>query len=345
MLKKIPEDGLADWLLTLMERGPLYAPLKDGKGFQFREVHDPKAVTLDYDNTEMSPKGLFFPQSEVLISYRLGQGETQANPVSVEAQATVVFGVRPCDAKSLTIMDRHFLGGDVVDPYWQARRDKAVIVGYALDPAHPPDPADFSERLGIHATDTEGSDIFMVRKDGALYLKSVTEKGEELLVASHSLGDATAADEALYDEAIRQGQDAGNIKPPIQDTVIASKLTEVFENKAFWEDAASACLGCGICTFVCPNCYCFDINDETLFREGERKRFWDACLFTDFTLEASGHNPRPQIFQRYRQKVMHKYAYHVTRYGCISCVGCGRCTRACPVNIHILSVIEKAEGL
>jgi ferredoxin len=260
--------------------------------------------------------------------------------VPLEAPAAVIFGVRPCDAKALTIMDRHFLGCDVVDPYWQARRDKAVVVGYAYDPAQPRHPADFSERLGIQATDREGSDVLMVRQGGSLYLEAVTPKGEALLAASPSLTEATPQDEVAYGAALQAGQKG--LQDRIEDGIAKTKLTALFEKKEFWEEAAAACLGCGICTFVCPNCYCFDIHDETLFQEGARKRFWDACLFTDFTLEASGHNPRPRIFQRYRQKVMHKYAYHVTRYGCISCVGCGRCTRACPVNIHILAIVDKA---
>ena len=157
-----------------------------------------------------------------------------------------------------------------------------------------------------------------------------------------ALSDGSADDERAFEEILQEGNDLRSRFLEIQDSEIAGKLSRLFEDKDFWEKTAEACIGCGICTFVCPTCYCFDISDETLFNEGMRKRFWDACMFTDFTLEASGHNPRPKIFQRYRQKVCHKYAYHVGKYGCISCVGCGRCTRACPVNIDIFSVIEKA---
>ena len=24
----------------------------------------------------------------------------------------------------------------------------------------------------------------------------------------------------------------------------------------------SLCIGCGACTYLCPSCHCFDINDE-----------------------------------------------------------------------------------
>ena len=75
----------------------------------------------------------------------------------------------------------------------RTEREKTVVIGYAFDPATPPDPADFYNALGIHAADTEGSDIFMIRKDGELLLKAVTEKGEDLLKELAVLEDGLGA--------------------------------------------------------------------------------------------------------------------------------------------------------
>jgi ferredoxin len=66
-------------------------------------------------------------------------------------------------------------------------------------------------------------------------------------------------------------------------------------------------------------------------------------MFTNFTLETSGHNPRTRVFQRLRQKVSHKFSYYVSKFGTPLCVGCGRCTRSCPVNIDIFSIVEGAK--
>ncbi len=345
MLKKIALEKLGELVSALMEKGPLYAPVKGEKAVDFQKIRQPADVTLDFYNTAMSPKFVFFPQSEEMIRYTLVKDEAQGEIVPVDTAPSVILGVRPCDAKSFEIMDRHFLGAGIIDPYWKDKRDKTVVIGYAFDPATPPDPADFYNTLGIHAADTAGSDIFMIRKDGELLLKGVTEKGEGLLKELAVLETGSEQDEAFFAEAIRKGRDVKTRFAKIEDVAIAEKLVQIFEKKEFWEEKTSACISCGVCTFVCPTCYCFDINDETLFREGARRRFWDACMFTDFTLEASGHNPRPKIFQRYRQKACHKYSYHVTKYGCISCVGCGRCTRSCPVNIDIFSIVEDAAQL
>jgi ferredoxin len=345
VLKKIAFEKLGDLVSALMEKGPLYAPVKGETAVDFQEIKSPADVTLDFYNTAMSPKFVFFPQSEDMIRYKLGKGGAEAEAVPLDTKPSVILGVRPCDAKSFEIMDRHFKGAGVIDPYWNDKREKTTVIGYAFDPSVKPDPADFYNTLGISAADTQGSDILMIRADKDLLFKSVTAKGEALLKDLPVLAEGSKKEEQIFDDAVKKGLEVKTRFMDIKEEAIARKLVEVFDNKEFWEKATAACIGCGACTFVCPTCYCFDISEETLFRDGARKRFWDACTFTDFTLEASGHNPRSKIFQRYRQKACHKYSYHVDKYGCISCVGCGRCTRSCPVNIDIYSIIEGAAKL
>ena len=63
-------------------------------------------------------------------------------------------------------------------------------------------------------------------------------------------------------------------------------------------------------------------------------------MFPLFTLQASGHNPRPTGKERMRQRVMHKFNYFIENYNQPACVGCGRCVVSCPVNIDIRRVIE-----
>jgi ferredoxin len=290
----------------------------------------------------MSPKGAFFPHKEDFIKYNTGKPTSEAEPIEVDSKPVFLFGVRPCDVRSFSIMDIHFNAAGIVDPYWSLRRKATTVFGYAYDLNQPVDAADFYNSLGIYAADTEGSDIFMVKTDKDLLLKGITPIGEELLAKLNTLVDAGADDEKYFEETLKKGKEYKTRFLCIDQDVIAKKLEAIFDNNDFWIKASSACLSCGVCTFVCPTCYCFDICDDTMFSKGTRRRVWDACMFTDFTLEASGHNPRTQVFQRLRQKVNHKYSYHVKKYGVISCVGCGRCTRSCPVNIDIYSIVEDA---
>ncbi len=114
---------------------------------------------------------------------------------------------------------------------------------------------------------------------------------------------------------------------------------------SYWQKMAAQCLSCGICTYVCPTCYCFTITDEIENLRGERLRSWDSCMFYHYTLEASGHNPRPSKLNRYRNRVGHKFSYIPEKYdGLIGCCGCGRCIRSCPVSIDIRQVVGSLEG-
>ena len=74
-------------------------------------------------------------------------------------------------------------------------------------------------------------------------------------------------------------------------------------------------------------------------KTGDRIRNWDSCMFSQFTLHGSGHNPRSEKVMRTRNRFMHKLKYFVDKYdqGAM-CVGCGRCIENCPVNIDIRQV-------
>ncbi len=104
-----------------------------------------------------------------------------------------------------------------------------------------------------------------------------------------------------------------------------------------------ACLSCGTCTFVCPTCHCFDINDETLFRKGSAAGAVGRLHVHEFHPGSERPQSADRGFPRdCASSVNHKFSYYVKNFGITSCVGCGRCTRSCPVNIDILSVAEGA---
>jgi ferredoxin len=126
---------------------------------------------------------------------------------------------------------------------------------------------------------------------------------------------------------------------PFEPEGIRDKLYDLFESD-FWAEIQQSCLGCGVCTFLCPTCHCFDIVDEV--QRSERVRSWDTCMFRIYSQEASGHNPRPTNVERTRQRIMHKYAYFLDLFHEIGCTGCGRCVRYCPVDLDIRHIVKSA---
>ncbi|MCK5237076.1 MAG: 4Fe-4S dicluster domain-containing protein, partial [Deltaproteobacteria bacterium] len=98
------------------------------------------------------------------------------------------------------------------------------------------------------------------------------------------------------------------------------------------------------CSFLCPTCHCFDITDEGTFNKGERRKNWDACQFDQFTLHASGHNPRDTQYKRWRNRFMCKFNIYPKKFEKKGCVGCGRCIRVCAVRLDITEVMLAASA-
>jgi ferredoxin len=136
----------------------------------------------------------------------------------------------------------------------------------------------------------------------------------------------------------------GAVRSKARTEGLPEKLTHLFDHPV-WERIHETCIGCGTCTYLCPTCHCFDISDEKFGSDQARVRLWDSCMYTLFTLHASGHNPRPTGKERMRQRVMHKFNYTVKNWGDIFCVGCGRCVRDCPVNLDIREVVNELAGV
>ena len=87
------------------------------------------------------------------------------------------------------------------------------------------------------------------------------------------------------------------------------------------------------------------MRDDTVgLDQCTKTKCWDSCHFNVYSLEASGHNPRPSVADRYRNKILDKYEYHVTLYGEIACTGCGRCSDYCPAGISLAETLKTLGG-
>lgn len=338
MEKILDKKRLNDWAAALTDWDVLAPALEDGV-WAYRPVSG--AVRLDHTNTTQPPKGLAFPQREVFFSFNQIKGEiprlTQTLP---EPQRRVAFGVRPCDGRAVPRMDKVFTD-HVEDPYYWARRKNVAYVGLACN--QPPSSNCFCLSVGGSPVSTDGLDVQMTDLGDRYFVTAVTEAGKALMTAADSLftDPADADRQQLKDahaEAIAQPQRA------VLDVEAAPAKLKVSFDSPLWEELARACIGCGICTFLCPTCHCFDINDEVTGSaplKGNRVRTWDNCQFPDFTMHTSGHNPRENSGARLRQRVCHKFQYFPENFGMPQCTGCGRCITECPVGIDIVSVVNK----
>jgi sulfhydrogenase subunit beta (sulfur reductase) len=298
-------------------------------------------LKLEYLNTIQAPKTIVLPQKETFLEFKVSDDGSPELKESLPEESTwVVFGVRPCDARALTLTDKVF-GGEFKDPYYWARRNQTIIIGLACNTA--PSPNCFCLTVDGSPHSRDGMDISLTDLGDRYFVQSLTEKGEKLIKASSKYFEQAQTEDKKNRDNIKKLSEKSIARHVENLKEVPAKLRSMFDS-SLWEEESMSCLRCGICTYLCPTCHCFDICDELTTSSpaaGKRIRNWDTCQFPDFTMHSSGHNPRPDKASRLRQRIMHKFNYFVETYQNYQCTGCGRCTSLCPVGIDIIEVLSK----
>ena len=334
-----------DWgrvLEGLKEAYRVFVPVRDGDFHTFKRLDEGVRPNFDFQNTRLSPKGLIYPQSERMFDYTLDDKDPEAHILRESPKdytPLAIVGIRPCDAHGLEIVKRNFDNPEYQDPWWVQHYESATLVGLGcLEPCA----SCFCTSVGGGPFSEHGLDVMLYDLKEAFLAKGLTEKGEAFLARA----GGKEADEAMKKQAadLAEGALERVVSSVSHDRLRKKEINTLFD-APFWEEVAFSCINCGTCTYLCPTCWCFDIQDEVLGKEGDRIRNWDSCMFPLFTLHGSGHNPRDQKTQRVRQRFMHKLKYYVDKYdNGVQCSGCGRCVRYCPVNIDIREVFALMNG-
>jgi sulfhydrogenase subunit beta (sulfur reductase) len=338
---KIEKSQWSQGLERLRETFRLFGPVQEKGSHSFRELAIGQKPDLTFQNTRLSPKSLVFPQSEAMLDYSLAPDDPERNIMKAapkDYSPRAVIGIRPCDAKALVLVKMNFDTDEYQDPYWLNLYNATTLVALACDA---PCRTCFCTSAGSGPYHEEGLDVLLVTRGDHYLAKVLTDKGADLLQKAGWTETADAQDI----DASRQAAEA-KITAGIETDALRDADTMTLHGADFWDDVAFACINCGTCTFTCPTCWCFDIQDEVYRKKGVRMRNWDSCMFPIFTVHTTGHNPRDTKTQRVRQRFMHKLKYFVDKFGQgIMCVGCGRCVRQCPVNIDIRKVSARMNAV
>jgi len=333
----LQKDSIKEFLSSLSTDYTLWAPVEKDGDTLFLPLLDCNNNSPDLDHQAKIIKHTIFPQTEPLYSY--DQNDQIQAPDAQDIKQSILFGVRPCDARSLTLLDPVFKG-DVPDPYYLARRNKALLIGMACTV---PFANCFCTSVGGNPCGQEGLDLLCTDLGDRYLVAVLSEKGKEIINKTSSLFIAAPAEDIKQGAELAQNAER-SIKRRIDLAGVTDTLGRIFEHPV-WKKMALKCIGCGICTYTCPTCYCFDIQDEPMAKKrGRRVRVWDSCMYKEYTLHASGHNPRPTRVERLKNRIYHKFKFNVDTFGTFGCVGCGRCITLCPVNEDIIENLLAVKG-
>jgi ferredoxin len=339
----LPKAGLRRLTEALAERYALYGPVRHEVSGEvvFDLVGGPSEIDLDAPIPYNPPKGVVFPQAERIMSFAYDRA-TKAVTIGRDdlARPKALVGLRSCDLNGLLCLDRFLLGQEFVDEVYLEYRKKMFIVSNTC--VHP-FPQCFCVCTDSGPAAVEGFDLDLTDIGDAFLVLAGSPGGEEL-VRKLGLAEAPAAMAALRVRAVEVSvglfdEQAKDNKAWISRAV--NRITTGFIPNEVWEYIGDQCFECGACSFVCPTCSCFNIEDV---RTGEgasaRMRAWDSCSFEGYARMAGDHNPRKAVEDRRNKRFFCKLSFSQSKkYLRPGCVGCGRCVRVCPGDIGLPNVV------
>ncbi len=277
-------------------------------------------TVFDVRNDVLPPKQYFFPPKEETFKFDL---KSRRLSVPDDNGRFLVFGLGLAHLEAMTQLDEIMEKPQKDFYYWQ-RRNKSILIGLT----------DNSVEVA------PGGDVILEKINSKQYRVLVpTSKGEKIIKSKFI--------KKIDKPAIKKYPVESNpMKEMLIDPELLAEAVAWSVNHKIWDELAEKCLGCGICTYVCPLCHCFSIEDRVALDDTEctRCRQWDACTLPNFSKIAGGHQFHPTIKERYYNWFYHKFVRAYKEYGKSQCVACGNCKNNCPAGIGIADILMEIVG-
>lgn len=292
----------------------VFSVVKNGSQYLWQEISSVNE-SINSALTQLPPKIFFLPKEEEIFSFI----SDKILLPKTNDKKNILFALADYDLVSIKLLDRIFYN----DYYYQKRRMNYILVG-----------------VGTILPES-GYDLFLLNHGNNWIIKIGSNEGKKLVDKKNIL-------------TIPNSQKILNkpADPLFRDLPkLVSAVKNSYQNK-IWDELAKICFGCGICSYVCPLCYCFSQEDSLELNkkkcptncklcQGKRVRLWDSCMLEHFSEVAGGHNFREKLRDRIYNWYFHKFVRFPQEFGQVGCVSCGRCIKYCPAKINYRLVLEK----
>ena len=318
MSLSLAKKDLDSFLRSIIEQWPTYGPVEDKEGvksrFRFARLTRAKDYYMLYGPTVIPPKKYLFPAKEDVFRFEKGEILPPTN------QDFVLFGVNKRDGEGLFYLDRIY-DYPVPEVHYQKRREQMKLV--VVDSLPPSANLHCDLYLQIIGKDTFAAYPF-------------SDFGEKLVAGNKLFGHSKDSGEI----SVRHMPDEVIFHPRIAEIVENSRDSKI------WDRLAQVCFNCGICSYTCPMCYCYNDSDRIDITKnvekdlaGGRERTWDSCMLPDFAA-VTFKDFRPKHKERIYNWYYHKFVRMPREQGFVGCIDCGRCITYCPARINYRKVLK-----
>ncbi len=319
MTKERFNQYIQDWQQDYIIYAPAIFPGKgsftDTDSVRYKQITTLEEITFA-KKSDYSAKEVVLPITQTLFYFT----EENWSVPKISDKKILIFA-RSCDIHAIKRLDDIYLGNGAEDPYYKAFREK---VRFALIECHTSFANCFCVSMGTNVA--PDYDLFVRHDEQAVYV-------------GVNNPEFTFPEEEVVEVTLQFVQENAT-KVTIPENFDLAAVTQA----PLWQEYSARCLGCGRCSFVCPTCSCFSMQDifyKDNANAGERRRVWASCMVDGFTDMAGGHGFRKSKGDRMRFRVMHKIGDYKKRFGYHMCVGCGRCDDICPEYISFTGCINK----
>ncbi|MDO8555364.1 MAG: 4Fe-4S dicluster domain-containing protein [bacterium] len=325
----IEQEKIRELVEKLSESFSVFAPTKRKDGeCSFEKFEKNCELDFDYTATILPAKKFFFPEKEEILIYNAKNKKISSPP---RLKKFILFGLNERDLEALSQLDE-IMKKPLEDFYYLQNRKSATVIGVLNE--------DGTKNSASHFS---AADLLLKKTSGNTYeAVALTSKGKDI------------TKDKLFKEidvSLKNSrpslEDNNETMPRLRELLLDPELLNnavkwSWENqKELWENLGKKCLGCGICTYVCPLCYCFSMEEKRELDGAlcSRVRCWAACTLPEFNRISGGYNFHKTLKERYYNWYHHKFVRAYVEYGKSQCVACGRCQKYCPAKIDIEKVL------